>query len=179
MHRRNYRYLAAACVGVFALGAAAGSAATADDPVVEAVSTKDARDLLTEAGVTVDKTEFNSDGFEITGTIGAGRHVWFDGMVCSGAEESESCKEFKIFTIWNVGDSTRAQALAKAMDYNYTSVFADGPGLALWRMDFIQDGVTMSHLRSAIGEFLILRSQAEDVIWPPTTSANPTSRKQR
>jgi hypothetical protein len=63
------------------------------------------------------------------------------------------------------------------MDYNYTSVFADGPGLALWRMDFIQDGVTMSHLRSAVAEFLVLRGQAEDVIWPPTMSANPPKQK--
>ena len=85
MQRRSHRYRAAACISAFAFGAMTASAATADDLLVKAVSAKDARDLLTGAGVTVDKTDFNSDGFRITGTISAGRHVWFDGMVCTGA----------------------------------------------------------------------------------------------
>jgi hypothetical protein len=175
--------LTTACIGAFFAGILVAIPAAADEsvdtPVIKSISVDDARQLLVEAGATVEKVEFSVDGFTITATIGPERHIWFDGMNCKGANQSAVCDEYKISAGWQVETATRAEDLAKKLKYNYTSVFAEGANIDLWRMDFIPDGVTRDHLRSSILEFIELRGEAENVIWPPEKSLTPAAPNQR
>jgi len=145
-------------------------AARADEPVaialMDTVSVKDARDVLAEAGAKVEKVDYSSDGFTIAAALEPDRHILFEGMTCKGAGEAMACPEFKIAAIWRLDTPAHAEALAKKLDYYYTSVAAYGNELDLWRMDFISGGVTRQHFRNTVLEFIDLRQQAEGVIWP-------------
>jgi hypothetical protein len=44
-------------------------------------------------------------------------------------------------------------------------------------MDFVYGGVTLDHVRQTLLEFLDLRSQAEDVIYPPPNSTAVPAKK--
>ena len=141
--------------------------------LITSVSVTDARDLLTEAGAGVEKVDFSADGFTITAALSPERHIFFDGMNCQGEAGAKTCTEFKISSAWDVRSSARAAALAKQLNYNWTSVHADGATLDLWRMDFTYGGITRAHLRDIVHEFLDLRQQAEDEIWPPAAGGRP------
>ena len=67
---------------------------------------------------------------------------------------------------WTLASAKLAEQFAKKLDFNYISVSTDGDYLEIWRMDFISDGVTRKHLRNVVSEFLIMRDQAETIIWP-------------
>ena len=82
--------------------------------------------------------------------------------------------ELKISAGWEIDTPAHAAALVKQLGYNYTSVSAEGSTLTLWRMDFIYGGITFYHLHLAVAEFLELRGQAEDIIWPPAKRATPS-----
>jgi len=168
---------------VIAVGALATVTACASDPpiarLMTSVSVKDARDLLTEAGADVRKIDFGPDGFTITAELSPERHVWFQGMNCKGADQALACTEFKISASWQLDTPAHAEALAKKLDYNYTSVSADGANLDLWRMDFTYGGITREHLRRTVLELLELRRQAESVVWPPAIEPAPVKPKQK
>jgi|HubBroStandDraft_1064217.scaffolds.fasta_scaffold506935_1 hypothetical protein len=155
------------------------AAAPAGEEILESVGVKDARDQLTQAGATVSAIDYDQDGFTITATLTADRHVWFQGMNCTGRGEATSCTEFKISAGWQLKTPAEAEALAKKLDYNYTSVAADGVNLELWRMDFTYGGITREHLRQTVLELLALRQQAEGVIWPSAggPTASPSDHK--
>lgn len=154
-----------------ALVAVACSYTAPPSDVLTSLSVADARDALNAAGAEVQKVDFDKDGFEIAAALSPERHVWFDGMNCRGAGEATTCTEFKISAGWQLDSARRTEAIAKQLNYNYTSVFADGAELNLWRMDFTYGGITRGHLRRTVGEFLILRQQAEETIWPPKGKA--------
>ena len=146
-----------------------------DQQVITSVTVQDARSLLGEAGAKVDKVEYGLDSFTVTSSLGPERYVWFDGMNCKGAAQDKTCDEFKISTAWQVDTPARAEALARKLNYNYSSVYADGATLRLWRMDFIPGGITRKHLRNTVRELFELRRQAEDEIWPPMRKSTPPS----
>jgi hypothetical protein len=173
----NRRALASAAM-VLAAVLTSGNACASDSSggeILKFVSVKEVRDLLTHAGADVQKVDFDQDGFTLTATLSPERHVWFEGMECKGVGEATACPEFKISAIWQLDTPTHAAELAKQLNYNYTSVFADGAELDLWRMDFTYGGITREHLRQTIVEFLDLRRKAEEIIWP--LSANAKSLK--
>ena len=146
---------------------------TPDQEVITSVTVQDARNLLGVAGAKVDKVEYGSDSFTVTSSLGPERHVWFDGMNCKGVAQDKTCDEFKISAAWEIDTPAHAEALARQLNYNYSSVYADGATLRLWRMDFIPGGITRKHLRNTVLELFELRRQAEDEIWPPTSKTTP------
>ena len=165
---------------VIAVGALAAVSARAEEPptagLMTSVSVADARDVLTEAGVDVQKVVFGPDGFTITAAITPERHVWFDGMNCKGSGEAMACTEFKISAGWELDTPAHATALAKKLTYNYTSVFADGSNLDLWRMDVTYGGIAKKHLLWTVEELLELRQQAEKVVFPTVGEPTPVKR---
>jgi hypothetical protein len=141
--------------------------------VITAVSIDDVKGILKEAGADVQTVDFTADGFTITATLTPERHVHFEGMECKGVREAMACAEFKISARWQVDTGLHAEKLAKALSYNYTSIFADGNNIDLWRMDFIYGGVTREHFSNTVLEFFALRNQAENTIWPTLKKTPP------
>ncbi|MGA0601308.1 hypothetical protein ACO2Q3_11460 [Caulobacter sp. KR2-114] len=141
--------------------------------MIAAVKVADMREFLTDAGATVDKVEVTKDGFHITASLGRERHVWVEGMDCKGDGEAQACPEFSISARWTLESAARATAAARDISFAYTTVNTDGRNIELSRMDFIPDGVTRNHVRSAVAEFIELRSAAENAIWPPAKSTRP------
>lgn len=169
--------LAASLVAIGTAIAAADNPEPA--PLMNSVSVTDARNLLTGAGAVVESVDYSTDGFTLKATLSPERHIWFDGMNCKGRDQAMACTEFKISAKWQLDTAAHADAIAKQLNYNYTSVFADGAELDLWRMDFTYGGLPRDHLRLTLGEFLQLRQQAEDVIWPRGQSSEPAQPDQK
>ena len=122
------------------IAAAAPAMARADDPadttVINAVSAKDARDVLTSAGADVSKADYTSDGFTIMAALDADRHVMFEGLECKGAGEAMTCPEFKITAVWQLDSPAHVEAAVKKLHYYYTSVAAYGDELDLMANGF-------------------------------------------
>jgi hypothetical protein len=144
-----------------------------DNGLLTSVGVKDARDLLTQAGAKVEKTEFTPDGFAVTASVGVDQPVWFGGLNCKGAADAMTCTEYKIVAGWEIDTPARATALAGQMNYNYTSAFAEGKSINLTRMEFAYGGITREHLRRTLQEFLDLRQKAQALVTPPKTAAAP------
>jgi hypothetical protein len=172
----NRRTLASAAMVLATVLTSGGACASEPSgaEILNFVSVKEVRELLTHAGANVQKVDFDQDGFTITATLSPERHVWFAGMECKGVGEATACPEFKISAVWQLDTPAHANELARQLNYNYTSIFADGAELDLWRMDFTYGGITREHLRQTIVEFLDLRRKAEEVIWPPSANAKPS-----
>ena len=152
----------AACLS----GPAQAGEGPADSAVITSFTLSDAKDMLTAEEVKIDKVEPTSDGFIVKASQGPNRPVWFTGMNCKGPGEFKTCSEFRVSAGWTLASAKLAEQFAKKLDFNYISVSTDGDYLEIWRMDFISDGVTRKHLRNVVSEFLIMRDQAETIIWP-------------
>ena len=161
-----------------ALCLAAGDASAADPApppdnvgLIPGLSPSDARDLLTGLGVKVENTEFTAGHFIITAAVDPTRHVWLEGLACSGDGEAAICPQYKISAHWALASHDQAISVADKLSYSFSSVATDGPNLDLWRMEFVYGGVTREHVRQVLKAFLILRGDAADDIWNATHPA--------